>query len=114
MDPRRSEKRRTGVAGQVGCERLAHCYGRGSAHSVRLPRRRARFAEFSRSICSAPSRTRVFVNADFASTTYKDCHLTDEQFETYKRQSLFPHRPSATITWSRWDTSCPSLGSSAA
>jgi hypothetical protein len=37
---------------------------------------------------NAPTCTRVFTNADFAHTTYKDCHLTHEQFEVYKKRFL--------------------------
>ena len=37
---------------------------------------------------NAPSYTRVFNNPDFAHTTYKDCLLTREQFEAYKKRFL--------------------------
>ena len=48
---------------------------------------------------STPStRTRVFVNADFALTEYKDCHLTREQFEAYKKRFLGKPVPIQTVS----------------
>ena len=37
---------------------------------------------------SVPTHTRVFVNADFAHTVYKDCRLNRRQFEDYKKRFL--------------------------
>ena len=42
--------------------------------------------------------TRVFVEGDFAYTAYTDCHLTREQFTTYKQRFLGKPVPSQTVS----------------
>ena len=46
---------------------------------------------------NAPTRTRVFGTADFAHTTYKECHLTRAQFEAYKKRFLGKPVPPQTV-----------------